>query len=263
MIAFDENPFTWDSSSQNIKSSVLEFKLKTSDGKVLDIKGLSKPIELFIPQTLEKPKDVNDTSNGYFVKPSKDNKNIRSHQITIPSDDVAVSLTITPQEGVSLVVYVRHLSKPTPDSYDFKKVMPDYTSCGNFDVEKGYHNCSDDPYTITISSAITGEIGIHYVGVQYTPVQSMPTVNPSDEEVISARVRRDCYSHNGRMKRGCVGVKDPPTTPAPTPFIIVPLYNASTDVNYTMSVSVSSCLYWSEKKSKWTSEGCKVFILLL
>jgi hypothetical protein len=64
------------------------------------------------------------------------------------------------------------------------------------------------------------------------------------------------------MKRGCVGVKDPPTTPAPTPLIIIPLYNSSTDVNYTMSVSVTGCLYWSEKKSKWTSEGCKVLAII-
>ncbi|XP_031571396.1 uncharacterized protein LOC116305596 isoform X3 [Actinia tenebrosa] len=259
MMAFDENPFTWDSSSKNVRSSVVEFKFKTSHGKVLDITGLSKPIELYIPQKLqEEPQNVNNSSNEYFVKPSKNKKNIRSHQITIPSHDAAVSVTIKPQDGINLVVYVRHLLKPTPDSYDLKKIMPDYTSCLNYDVEMGYQNCTDDPYTLTISSASTGEIGIHYIGVQYTPVQSMDPVNPSDGEVISARLRRDCYSHSGRVKRGCIGVKDPPTTPAPTPLIIVPLYNGSTDVNYTMSVSVTSCLYWSEKQSKWTSEGCKV-----
>lgn len=264
MVSFNENPFTWDPSSQNVKSSVVEFKLKTGDGKTLDIKGLSEPIELFLPMKLEeKPKSVNGTPNEYFVKPSKNNKNIRSHQITIPSHDAAISVTIKPEEGVSLAVYVRHLSKPTPDSYDLKKILPDYTSCSAFDDEKGYHNCTDNPYTITISSAVTGKIGIHYIGVQYTPEQTMPTVNPTDTEMLSARVRRDCYSHNGRMKRGCVGVKDPPTTPAPTPLIIVPIYNSSTDVNYTMSVSVTSCLYWSETKSKWTGEGCKVHIFFL
>ncbi|EDO48488.1 predicted protein, partial [Nematostella vectensis] len=35
-------------------------------------------------------------------------------------------------------------------------------------------------------------------------------------------------------------------------------YNASTDVNYTMSVSMTGCLYWSNSKSKWAGEGCKV-----
>lgn len=56
----------------------------------------------------------------------------------------------------------------------------------------------------------------------------------------------------------CVEFKDPPTTPPPTPRVIIPEYDPSTDVNYTLSISMAACLYWSEAKEKWTSYGCRV-----
>lgn len=255
MTAFKNNPFTWDSSSKNVKSSVVEFTLKTPNGKALEVKGLAQPIELFIPQKVEeKPKSGNDSS--YFAKPSVGKRNMRSHQITIRSDEVAVSVRIEPEDGARLEVYVRHAKKATPEEYDIKKVLPDYSKCLQFD-DGVYSNCTDDPYTLTLSSAITGGVGVHYIGVRYTGETVSSTDSSAAEEEL-ARMRRDCYSHNGRMKRGCIGVKDPPTTLPPTPLIIIPQYNASTDVNYTMTVSVTACLYWSEKQSKWTSEGCKV-----
>lgn len=253
MTAFSNNPFTWDESSKNVKSSVVEFTLKSTSGKALEVKGLEKPIELYIPQKIEEqPKNENDSA--YFAKPSVGKKNIRSHQITIQSDEVAVTVKIEPEDGASLEVYVRHQKKPTPEEYDIKKIVPDYTSCNLSDIGK-YINCTDDPFILTLSSAVTGGVGLHYIGVRYIGGQTDGPTEPSDS---NARFRRDCYSHNGRMKRDCVGVKTPPTTLPPVPIIIIPQYNASTDVNYTMSVSVTSCLYWSEKLSKWTSEGCKV-----
>ncbi|XP_048586750.1 uncharacterized protein LOC5520842 isoform X2 [Nematostella vectensis] len=256
MMAFKDNPFTWDPSAKNVKSSVVEFTLKTPDGKELEINGLSEPIELYIPQKQEqqKPKTDNDTEpEEYFAKPSKGSKNIRSHQITIPSEDMAVTVVIKPQDGKSLEVYVNRLVKPTPQKYKLKKILPDFSSCLEYNETSGYTNCTSDPYTLMLSAVATGGTGLHFIGVRYFQPDAPPTIS-----TFETRVRRDCFSHNGRMKRGCVGVKDPPTTPAPTPLIIIPKYNASTDVNYTMSVSMTGCLYWSNSKSKWTGEGCKV-----
>ena len=39
---------------------------------------------------------------------------------------------------------------------------------------------------------------------------------------------------------------------------VVPQYDPRSDVNYTFTVTQSSCLYWSEDEEKWTSDGCKV-----
>ena len=71
---------------------------------------------------------------------------------------------------------------------------------------------------------------------------------------------------NALGKEG-VGVKDPP--PKGSLSTVIPKYDPNTDVNYTLTITQSSCLYWSENIEKWTTEGCRVklnhsvFFLLL
>ncbi|PFX11751.1 Polycystic kidney disease protein 1-like 2, partial [Stylophora pistillata] len=70
--------------------------------------------------------------------------------------------------------------------------------------------------------------------------------------------RSYCKDGGRRKKRSCVGSKDPPPIPTPKPVILLPDFNASTDLNYTLVVSIGSCFYWSEEKEYWTEEGCKI-----
>ena len=254
-----DNPYSWDPSADKVKSAVVDFSLKSTDGKALKINGLSIPIELFLP--VKEGKINNETAERFFAKPSTGSNNMRYHSIVIPSDDVMVTVTIKPENKKYVDVYLglNKKAKPRDGTKYFHKRLPDFSSCSNYSLDIGFYNCSSDPYAIVVTSAVTGGLGLHFVGVRYS--SSSPGTSQKDEEIL-ARKRRDldsdCLSHNGRQKRGCVGVKTPPPTPSPTTRIIVPLYNASTDINYTMSVSVSGCLYWSEEEQKWTSEGCKV-----
>ena len=175
----------------------------------------------------------------------------------IPSNSALVFVEVKPEEGKALEVYVNYKTRPTVEKYSFTAIIPNIEYCN--DTETGL-NCSSEAYVVTVSSAITGHVGVHYVGIRY-PEPENDDVSSEGEgqgEVDTRRVRRGCKSHGGRQKRACIGVKDPPTTPPPTPKIIIPQYNESTDVNYTMSASVVSCLYWSEKKQTWTDDGCKV-----
>ena len=252
MTSFNENPYTWDESSKGIQSSVLDFSLKKEDGTALEVSNLEDPVELFIPVTRQREKGGNASDENYFAKPSNGSNNLRYHRINIPSANTIISFEIKPEQGEFLDIFVRAQKKPTPSEYQYRTRVPDYSSCSAHSNSTGYHKCSNNPYEVTMSSDITGKTGLHYIGIMFAADKSPET---------SRRVARSCGGRGGRQKRSCIGVKDPPTTPPPTPKIVIPQYNESTDVNYTMSVTVTSCLYWSEKKQSWTNEGCSVSFL--
>ena len=249
MTSFNKNPFTWDESAKGIQSSVVDFSLKRGDGTSLEISGLKDPVELFIPVTRPDEKSGNRSQAKYFAKPSNGSSNIRYHRIDIPSVNSIVFCEIKPEHGQFFEVFVRAQKKPTPIDYQYRTRVPDFSTCVADSKGTGYHNCSDNPYEFSITSDVTGKTGVHYIGIMFA-------ANKIDK--TRGRVARSCGGHGGRQKRSCIGVKDPPTTPPPTAKIIIPQYNASTDVNYTVSVTVTSCLYWSEKKQAWTNEGCSV-----
>ena len=250
-MTFRSNPYTWHESASSIKSAVLDFELKDFLGHQLNVSNLNQEIELFIPP-LQTP-EVNDVEN-YFVKPFRNGTTMRFHKIEIPGSEYAVSIRITPLGDKNVSVFVRYGERPTLEKFHFTATVPDYSSC-NYTEETGFSNCSTDPFVVTVSTAITGHTGLHFVGIMYKGSGSEWDDN-SPNPVPQPRVRRAC-SHGGRQKRSCVGVKDPPTTPPPIK-IVTPFFNASTDVNYTMSVTMATCLFWNVTAEKWTAEGCRV-----
>lgn len=259
-MAFKNNPFTWDKSAQTVKSSVLDFKLKASGGAALNISGLQEPIALFIPLAKkEKPTEKdNSSAESLFVKPSNGTSDIRYHSFTVSSHDVLVTIQIKPEKGKTMDVFVNYKTKPTRLRNVFNTTLPNFSSCTNWNPNSNWNstkslNCSSDPYTFAFSSLISGHTGTHYLGIQY--IKKKPE---ADSNIDSRRKKRSCRHVHGRWKRSCVDVKDAPTTPPPIPIIIIPKYNSTTDANYSLSISVSGCLYWSETKEKWTGEGCRV-----
>ena len=227
--------------------------LKKQDGLRLNISDLSHPIELFIPE--KDPEDpIEDDSQAHlFVKPYNDSSAIRYHKITLRNEFESALVKITPENNTFFDIFVGAAVKPTQNNYTFKTTIPDVSMCEGFTPGVGYINCSSNPYVFSLSSNVTGDIGIHYIGIRLA--QESNKTNALNNH---RRFPRSCKDSHGRQKRSCIGVKDPPTTPPPTPKVIVPTYDALTDVNYTISVKMRSCLYWSEMKEAWTNEGCKV-----
>ncbi|KAL9989666.1 hypothetical protein ACROYT_G004234 [Oculina patagonica] len=258
VIAFKSNPFAWDMSSRYVTSDVMDVSIKTN-GSYLHLSKLKEPFELYIPMKQQKKQE---TDGHFFVKRSKSFENIRYHKILIPSERAVAIIDIVPIESNLLTIFISAGFRPTADNYSYSTYVPNYSSCRKVTTGNGYQQCSSiSPYRLLVSSSMTGASGIHYIGiVLHNNTSDGLRMNDTSTkgDVHRRHLRSACNTKRGRKKRSCIGVKDPPTTPSRTLKIIKPAYNSNADANYTMSASISSCLYWSKEKRQWTNDGCKV-----
>ena len=202
--------------------------------------NLSKPFELHIPYS-ETNRGLRAKKQPLFLQPGK----LRYHTFVIPTENHFVSLRIATVGDRQLAVYFGRDFKPTVSNYTFVINLPDVSSCYGNNSHR-LSNCSDDIHALKLNGYAPG---LYYVGIILVPP--------------AARFRRSCSRNGRRTKRFCVQVKDPPTTPPPTPRIITMRYNATTDVIYTFSVKIGACLFWSEQEERWSSKGCQVLSFYL
>lgn len=241
----------------------MDVVLQTEEKRNLNVSDLKKPVHLYIPQNTENgsPADVKKNTVRYFVKPSydvNDTKLIQYHKINILHERDVVFVKLHPETyATPLRVYVSFSDYPTPTEHNYSTVLPCKTR---------ERKCHKDPYVFSLNASDTGNTGIHYIGIHYYVNISNDFIFHGEGKMISMngsiqeRTRRSsgCDGGGRRRKRSCIGVKDPPPPPTPAPIVLKSKYNASTDLNYTLSVTIGSCLYWSEVKEQWTDEGCKV-----
>ena len=241
-MTFDFNPYTWDPNSAAIKSSVCSFEINSEAEGTMNVSGLDKDIELTIPNNNPSNEESSEPESS-FLKPNK--MTIRSYYTEIPNASVSINLAGQDKEMV-IEVLVKFGSRPTLDDFDQNFTVTLTKSCqgNNTQGKESQIECATEP---PISISVTPpEPTTIYVGLL-----SLGEKNVSEH----SRKRRSCFGR-GRQRRSCVGVKDPPLEGFNK--TVMPTYDSTTDVNYTMTMSQSSCLYWSTTKEKWTSEGCKV-----
>ena len=247
MTAVNFNPYSWDKSSKAIQSGVTSFELQSDNATKVNISNLYEDIVMVIPIARPPKNNTNtgDVSDHSFLKPNK--MSIRSYNVELA--DVPVSITMSVSFVVVVEVFVKFGSRPAIDNFDLNFTVPFKLMCKNkTDGERNKTHCLPDKRSITV---VPTKPGLIFVGILYLGVKSSAT---------HSRQRRSCFGH-GRQRRSCVGVKDPP--PRGVTKTVIPQYDPSTDVNYTMSITQSSCLYFSEDKDKWTSDGCKVTNMIL
>ena len=252
-----------------VESWVIDVVLQ-KEGRTLNVSGLKDPVQLYIPQNTGRATPLSAKANvdQYFVKPSfdvNDSTLIQYHEINLTHDRAVVFVKLKPEISTDtpLRVYVSFSDFPTPTNHDFSTIIPDCEKLGDTEVQV---DCVNDPksYVFSFTAFDTGHVGIHYIGIHYyvktadDVIGKEERMHSSNDSAIKKRIRKSCGDGSGRQKRSCVGVKDPPASPTPAPIVLLPTYNASTDLKYNLSVNIGSCLYWSEDVEKWTDEGCNV-----
>jgi len=237
--ALDFNPFTWDNSSKKIKSSVTSLDLQSANGEKINVSNLGNYIEIVIP-ILSSPPNTSDGTDHYFLKPNR----MSFHSYYAEIADVPLSIKIgAKKHGKVIQMFLKFGARPTIEDSDHNFTVT--STCKNqTDGKQNETSCllEESSFTVVPSETSRLHIALLFLGA-----------NSVNEH--SRRRRSTCLGH-GRERRSCVGFKDPP--PKGVTETVIPQYDPSTDLNYTFSISQSSCLYWSEEREKWTSDGCKV-----
>ena len=160
-------------------------------------------------------------------------------------------LEITPTEAnTNLYVYLRYGQRPTTQVHDLNATVSKSKKCvwslGAHDRKNGKTKCSR---LTSAKETLAKRPGKYYLGVQG---YNRSATNSHKRE------KRSCFG-NRRQKRSCVKVKDPPPTPPQGESVtVVPAYDSKSDQNYTLRVALGSCVFWSEEREKWKTEGCRV-----
>ncbi|KAL9967119.1 hypothetical protein ACROYT_G025287 [Oculina patagonica] len=244
MLSIPFNPYTWDSTKQRVNSDVLALDLKDERQRLIKVANLSDNVMVFTPF---KPHTVTVVENSQFFT---NNNNLRFHEIAIEFGDTLVILEITPSEVQTyLFVYMRYGQRPTTKEYDLNATVSSNSRCiwtlTAHGKKDGKTECSfNQSLPITTLAKRPGK---YFLGVQSFKIG----VTNSHK-----RKKRSCFG-NRREKRSCVEVKDPPPTPPQSKNVtVVPVYDSKTDQNYTLRVALGSCVYWSEKREMWITDGC-------
>ena len=244
MLSIPFNPYTWDSTKQRVKSDVLALDLKDDTRKLIKVSNLSDNVIIVTPLQNQ---TVSFENSRYFTQ----NDNLRSHVIDVEYENTLIMLEITPTEAnTNLFVYLRYGQRPTTQEHDLNATVSKTEMCvwsaGAHGRKDGKTKCSQLTSPIETLAKRPGKyfLGVHgYIR------------NGTNSH---KREKRSCFG-NRRQKRSCVEVKDPPPTPPQGENVtVVPVYDSKSDHNYTLRVAHGSCVFWSEEKEKWITEGCRV-----
>ena len=243
MIAIKFNPFIWDKSSELVQSSLISLELQSGDAETIAVEDLDSDIEIIIPLN-RVPVNTSDTTEHSFLKPRK----ISSHKYHSETPSLPISLKLgTQAKDITIEIFVKFGSKPTIEDFDYNFVMQfNSTRKSQTDFELVDKSSSLQETSVTL---VPSDESLLFVSLLFLGAK-----NVSEH----SRKRRSCFKH-GRERRSCVDVKDPPLQGVSK--TLIPQYDPSTDVNYTLTITQSSCLYWSEDLEKWTSLGCKVNVI--
>ena len=246
MLSIPFNPFTWDRTRERVNSDVLTLDLKDDKRKGIELSQLSNDVLIEIHVPLKAQNNTPGTPLHFFTK-----KNVpRIHEVNVVYENTMMLLDISPEGATAtLVMYMGFGHRPTIQEHDFNATISRHGRCiwtRTSETLEGKSGCSSN--VLTPIHILAKKPGMYYLAVESHNNLRKPQM----------RQKRSCFGLR-RQKRSCVEVKSPPpTTPQSKNITVVPVYDPSTDQNYTLRVSMGSCVYWSDKRQIWIADGCNV-----
>ena len=241
MLSMAFNPFTWDSTRERVNSYVISLDLKDDQQKIMEISELSS--DVVIEMTL-KSQNYPLQMPSYFTK----HNSPRFHEVKVDYENTVIQIDIAPEDArVNLVLYIKFGQRPTIREHDLNATISSYERCVWTKMKEnleGKNGC----YSSRLIKILAKRPGMYYLAVL------------SDSSITKSQKRqtRSCFGQR-RQRRACVDVKIPPRTPPKSENVsVVPIYDPSTDHNYTLRVAMGSCVFWSDTKQKWITDGCRV-----
>ena len=234
------NPFTWDITRERVHSDVLTLEIKDDQGKTIKVSQLPSDVTMKI--SLEQPYSVIENSHLFIKK-----NDSRFHEIVVNYENTLIQLET--HAAVDLIIFIKFGSRPTINEHDLNGTVSRNEVCvwtriqGKIDWKRLCSRNGINPIQFLAQKA-----GRYFIEVR------------SHEGFIKPHQRQkcSCFGH-GRQKRSCNEVKSPPPTSSQNKNVsVVPAYDPSTDHNYTLRVALASCVYWSDDRQMWTTEGCQV-----
>ncbi|KAL9965156.1 hypothetical protein ACROYT_G028918 [Oculina patagonica] len=241
MLSIPFNPFTWDKTRERVVSNVLSLDLKDDEQQVVGIEQLSSDVIIEIPLNVQsKPLKT----SRFFTK----NNSFSFHEITVDYENTVIQLDIASEdESVDLTIYISFGHRPTIKEHDFNATISSNERCIWTKMDQHFKNGCSSNYQ-TPMEFLAKKPGKYYLAV----------VTHSNSTKPHKRQKRSCFGQ-GRQRRSCVVVKRPPPTPPQSKNVsVLPVYEPSTDQNYTLKVAMGSCVYWSDVRQKWITDGCRV-----
>lgn len=214
----------------------------------MKISNLSKPIRILFSRDPDETRDQGASDGILFLK----RKEMRYHNVSIPSYEAVVTVRIKPEKDISLRVYVGHYSRPTPQHHDLNVTLPNTTrlTCSNFSREWNDRCSPRDPYEFDLLPNVTGHIGRHVIGVEILE-------DSVEIPEVSAGIAGNDAEALRRQTQYCVKVKPAPT-PLPVKKNVPRQFDSKTDVRYTLFVTVGTCVFWDKLNKKWSARGIQV-----
>ena len=237
------NPFTWDDTQRRVDSAVLTLDLKDDKGNRINVTNLSSNVLITVPLASQKKPLQNP---AFFTKDDK----LQFHVINIEHENTLMQLDITTySSSENIHFYLRFAQRPTKDIYDLNGTVSKNGIC----VWERAHDDGKDRSFCTLDRFAPIHTFAKRSGKYFFAVESANGTYRAE-----SRKKRSCFG-NARERRSCVEVKDPPPTPPQSENVtVVPEYDPTTDNNYTLGVTLGSCVYWSEERSMWLTDGCEV-----
>ena len=212
------NPFTWDKTAQRVTSHVAGLEVKDGKGNLILMSDLSPGVTIILPLNKETPQRTFKKSAGKLGT-------TRHQNISVQHEKSAINILIVPQ-GNGLSVSRVKVIQPTEVATKERLL-----ECIRAHVKwrrRGSITCKGRT-----------QVAVTFVA-RHPGNYLLDIVFSGQKHSTKAAVEKN------QDQELCIKIKESPSL------------TKSENVNYSVDVSESACLYWDKKEANWETKGCQV-----